>query len=204
MLLEARGGGVLYIFWVRGPAIGMGIDFHDFGIRNGIDFHDFGRRNGINFRHFHNLYRVGYAFSENWYKVGYIFLKDWYKVGYTFWKNWYKEPVCFWNLDGTSPSKSWSSTPPPRGSSFGRLYEPQLCNIILLASKVLIKPQNPSVWKILCTFQKEWCTPPLCIEDKRIIAPGGGTWPKLVRGCAHEKKFFHPAPEILLSNDTPF
>ena len=33
-----RGGGVLYIFWVRGRAIGKGIDFHDFGIiRNGIE-----------------------------------------------------------------------------------------------------------------------------------------------------------------------
>ena len=89
------GGGVLYIFWVRGRAIGKGIDFHDFGIRNGIDFHDFGIRNGINFRNFHNWYSVGYAFSENWYKVGYIFLKNWYKVGYTFRKNWYKERVCF-------------------------------------------------------------------------------------------------------------
>ena len=56
------GGGVLYIFWVRGRAIGKGIDFHDFGIRNGIDF-----------RNFRNWYRVGYAFSENWYKVRYIF-----------------------------------------------------------------------------------------------------------------------------------
>ena len=36
------GGGVLYISWVRGRAIGKGIDFHDFGIRNGIAFHDFG------------------------------------------------------------------------------------------------------------------------------------------------------------------
>ena len=68
--------GVLYIFWVRGRAIGKGIDFHDFGIRNGIDFHDFGTRNGI--RNFHNWY------AENW-----------YKVGYTFRKNWYKERVCF-------------------------------------------------------------------------------------------------------------
>ena len=67
------GGGVLYIFWVRGRAIGKGIDFHDFGIRNGIDFHDFGIRNGINFRNFHNWYNVGYASSEHWYKVGYVF-----------------------------------------------------------------------------------------------------------------------------------
>ena len=95
--------GVLYIFWVRGRAIGKGIDFHDFGIRNDIDF-----------RNFRNWYRVGYAFSENWYKVGYTFLKNWCKVGYTLWKNWYKERVWFWNLDDTSPSKIWSSTPPPR------------------------------------------------------------------------------------------
>ena len=63
------GGGLLYIFWVRGRAMGKGIDFHDFGIRKGIDFHDFGIRNGIDFRNFPNWYRVGYAFSENWYKV---------------------------------------------------------------------------------------------------------------------------------------
>ena len=82
----ARGGGgrVLYIFWLRGRAIGKGIDFHDFGIRNGINFYNF-----------RNWYRVGYAFSENWNKVRYIFLKNWYKVGYTFWKIWYKERVCF-------------------------------------------------------------------------------------------------------------
>ena len=52
------------IFWVRGRAIGKGIDFHDFGIRNGIDFHDFGIWNGINFRSFHNWYSVGHAFSK--------------------------------------------------------------------------------------------------------------------------------------------
>ena len=57
------GGGVLYIFWLRGRAIGKGIDFHDFGIRNGIDFHDFGIRNGVNFHNFRNWYRVRYAFS---------------------------------------------------------------------------------------------------------------------------------------------
>ena len=60
------GGGVLYIFWIRGRAIGKGIDLHDFGIRNGIDLQDFGIRNGINFQNFLNWYRVGYAFSENW------------------------------------------------------------------------------------------------------------------------------------------
>ena len=61
------GGGTIHI-WVRGRAIGKGIDFHDFGIGNGIDF-----------RNFHNWYRVGYAFSENWYKDGGMFLKNWYK-----------------------------------------------------------------------------------------------------------------------------
>ena len=60
------GRGVLYIFWVRGRAIGRGIDFHDLGIKNGIDF-----------RNLCNWYRVRYALSENWYKVGYIFLKNW-------------------------------------------------------------------------------------------------------------------------------
>ena len=29
------------MFWVRGRAIGKGIDFHNFGIRNGINFHNF-------------------------------------------------------------------------------------------------------------------------------------------------------------------
>ena len=62
VIFHSRGGGLLYIFWVRGRAIGKGIDFHDFGIRNGIDF-----------RNFRNWYRVGYAFSENWYKGRYIF-----------------------------------------------------------------------------------------------------------------------------------
>ena len=38
------GGGVRYIFWVRGRAIGKGIDFNDFGIRNGINFRNFGIR----------------------------------------------------------------------------------------------------------------------------------------------------------------
>ena len=58
------GGGVLCFFWVRGRAIGKGIDFHYFVIRNGINFHDFGIRNGINFHNFHNWYSVGHAFSE--------------------------------------------------------------------------------------------------------------------------------------------
>ena len=83
-MVATRGGYPGGIFWVRGRAIGKGIDFHDFGIKN-----------GINFRNLHNWYSVGCAFSENWYKVGYIFLKNWYKVGYTFRKNWYKERVCF-------------------------------------------------------------------------------------------------------------
>ena len=45
-------GGVLNIFWVRGHAIGKGIAFHDFGIRNDINFRNFGIRNGINFCNF--------------------------------------------------------------------------------------------------------------------------------------------------------
>ena len=49
------GGGVLYIYilWVRARAIGMGTDFHDFGIRNGINFQDFGIRNSITIRDLH-------------------------------------------------------------------------------------------------------------------------------------------------------
>ena len=36
------GGFTLRISWVRRRAIGKGIDFHDFVIRNGIDFRDLG------------------------------------------------------------------------------------------------------------------------------------------------------------------
>ena len=82
--LGSRGGGVPYIFWVRGRAIGKGIDLHDFGIRNGITFRDF-----------NNWYWIQYPFSENWYKVGYISSKNWYEVGYASLKNWYMERVCF-------------------------------------------------------------------------------------------------------------
>ena len=57
LVLSPGGGGVLYIFWVRGRAIGKGIDFHDFGIGNGIDF-----------RNFHNWYKDGGMFLKNWYK----------------------------------------------------------------------------------------------------------------------------------------
>ena len=94
-LTAPGGGGVLYIFWVRGRAIGKGIDFHDFGIRNGIEFHDFGIRNGINFRNFVIGTGSGMHFRKIGIKSGIYFLKNWYKVGYEFWKNWYKERVCF-------------------------------------------------------------------------------------------------------------
>ena len=60
------GGGILYIFWVRGRAIGKGIDFHDFGIRNGIDFHDFGIRNGIDVRNF----AIGIGSGMHFRKIG--------------------------------------------------------------------------------------------------------------------------------------
>ena len=60
--LSRGGGGLLYTFWVWGRAIGKGIDFHDFGIRNGIVFHNF-----------RNWYRVGYAFSEIGIKSGIYF-----------------------------------------------------------------------------------------------------------------------------------
>ena len=49
------GGGVLYIFWVRGRAIGKGIDFHDFGIRNGIDFHEIWYKERYHFSRFSQL-----------------------------------------------------------------------------------------------------------------------------------------------------
>ena len=34
------GRGVIYLFWVRGCAIGKGIDCHDFGIKRSIEFYD--------------------------------------------------------------------------------------------------------------------------------------------------------------------
>ena len=43
-------GGALHIFWVRGRAIGKGIDFPHIGISNGIDFYNFDIRNGTNFQ----------------------------------------------------------------------------------------------------------------------------------------------------------
>ena len=43
----AESRGIPYISWVQVRAIGKGIDFHDFGMRNGIYFGNFGIRNGI-------------------------------------------------------------------------------------------------------------------------------------------------------------
>ena len=60
------GGGVLCICWVRGRAIGKGIDFHDLGIRNGIDFHDFGTRNGIDFA----IFAIGIGSGMHFRKIG--------------------------------------------------------------------------------------------------------------------------------------
>ena len=58
-------GGALHIFWVRGRAIGKGIDFPDISIKNGINFHTFGIRNGTDFQGFGMKYKVGYTFSKN-------------------------------------------------------------------------------------------------------------------------------------------
>ena len=43
-------GGALHVFWVRGRAIGKGIDFPHICIRNGIGFYNFGMRKGTNFQ----------------------------------------------------------------------------------------------------------------------------------------------------------
>ena len=56
-----RPGGALYIFWVRGRAIGKGIYFQDIGIKNGINFHNFGIRNGTDLQDFAMKYKVGYT-----------------------------------------------------------------------------------------------------------------------------------------------
>ena len=68
-------GGALHTFWVRGRAIGKGIDFPDIGIKNGINFHNFGIRNGTDFQGFGMKYKEGYTFSKNWHKAGYTFSK---------------------------------------------------------------------------------------------------------------------------------
>ena len=60
---------MLHIFWVRGRAIGKGIDFPDIGITNGINFHNFGMRNGTDFQDFGMKYKVRYTFSKNWYSL---------------------------------------------------------------------------------------------------------------------------------------
>ena len=99
---RGQGGALaLNVFRVRGGAIGKGMDFPDIGIKNGVNFHNFGMRNSTDFQDFGMKYNFGYTFS-----------KSWYKVGYTFSKNWYKEGVCFRSLNGTSPTKIWSSAPP--------------------------------------------------------------------------------------------
>ena len=46
---KTRGGGALHTFWVRGRAIGKGINFPISGISNGINFYNFGIRNGTDF-----------------------------------------------------------------------------------------------------------------------------------------------------------
>ena len=53
------------MFWVRGRAIGKGIDFPDIGIKNGINFHNFGIRNVIDFQDFCMEYKVRHNFSKN-------------------------------------------------------------------------------------------------------------------------------------------
>ena len=94
-------GGVHYVFWVQGRAIGKAIDFPHIVISNGIDFYNFGIRNRTDFQDFSVRFTVLVYFIR---KFGI------YKVDYTFSKNWYKEwRVCFLSLDGTSPTKIWSS-----------------------------------------------------------------------------------------------
>ena len=58
-------GGVLYIFWVRGRAIGKGIDFHDFGIRNGINFRNFAIGIGSGMHFWKIGIRNGYVFETS-------------------------------------------------------------------------------------------------------------------------------------------
>ena len=68
--LYARTGGGCTTFWIRGHAIGDGINFINFplnGIRNGIDFHN------LWYKEQYQLCKFEHTFSENWYKVGYIF-----------------------------------------------------------------------------------------------------------------------------------
>ena len=64
-------GGLLHIFLVWGRAIGKGIDFHDFGMRNGVNFQDFGIRSGILFRKIG--IRSGIHFRKIGIRNGYVF-----------------------------------------------------------------------------------------------------------------------------------
>ena len=77
-------GDALHIFWVRGRAIGRGIDFPDNGIRSGIDFHNFGIRNRTNFQDFGMKYKVWHSFSKNWYTFGYTSSNIGLRNGYDF------------------------------------------------------------------------------------------------------------------------
>ena len=62
------GGGVLYVFWVRGRAIGKGIDFHEFGIRNGINFDfDF---DDFDFDQFFAILTIGIGSGMRFRKIG--------------------------------------------------------------------------------------------------------------------------------------
>ena len=57
-------GDAQHIFWVRGRAIGKGIDSPDIGIKNGINFHNFGIRNlsTVDFQGLGMKYKLGYTF----------------------------------------------------------------------------------------------------------------------------------------------
>ena len=71
-------------------------------------------------------------------------------------------------------------------------------------------PHCWSEWNVLETETRLAAS--VAIFQKKMLGsrPGGGgggggvTPPKFVRGCAHEKKFFHLAPEFLPSDDTLF
>ena len=65
-LTKKRPRGVHFVyFWVRGRAIGKGIDFPDIGIKNGINFHNFVTRNGTDFQDFFMKCKIRYTFSKN-------------------------------------------------------------------------------------------------------------------------------------------
>ena len=114
------GGGVLCIFWVRGPAIGNGINFHDFGIRNGIDFHDLVQGTVSVFAIFTICIGSGLHFRKIGIKSGIYFLNIGITSGIHFGKIGIRNGYVF-ETSMARPRPKAGQVPPPRATS-SQLY----------------------------------------------------------------------------------